>query len=147
MLSTDYMNMQPFVSNMSEIEKLLKAKKEQLQSLQLSRGSSFQKTGQTAKEAIALIAESTAWAEDQANKFADVDRINEVLDFVRKEKSTLVKYSEGMLQASIEELYSNAADLAIVLNDVTTLATSIKKRSQKTLNYLNKVAKMSNLDD
>lgn len=86
-----------------------------------------------------MIGEGTKWAEKEAERLADVKRINEVLEFVRKEKKTLETYAEGMLSTVMTTLYATSSDLAVALKDVNYLATDMKNKAINTKEYINMV--------
>ena len=88
------------------------------------------------KGGLELIREGTKWVEEEANRLADAERINEVLSFVQKERTVLEEYAQGLLQASIKSLYTNANDLALALQDANRLADDMKQRSLKTKRWI-----------
>jgi hypothetical protein len=140
LVSGEVANLQPAIMHLRAMEAKQARHIALMQNLQVAEAAAAKATVEgvveAGKGALELIREGTKWVDEEANRLADAERINEVLSFVQKERTVLEEYAQGLLQASIKALYTNANDLALALQDAHRLADDMSVRSSKTKNWI-----------
>jgi len=94
------------------------------------------KTITVVERTAGLIGKAVEWADKATDKAADTKRVTEVLDFIKKEQTTLVHYAGKLLTQSISLLSMNALEISNAVQDCYFLAKVVKAKSADTKIYI-----------